>query len=149
MKLTGTETLEETPQAIWDALHDPEVLKACIPGCEEVQGSPRDGSVDIVVAQKVGPIKARFRGVITVEVVTELEEITLTGSGKGGAAGFVKGLANVRLKEAESGTVLDYDAEIKIGGKIAQIGSRLVGGFARKFTNQCFSNLRTHMQADE
>ncbi len=149
MKIDGTETLSASRQSVWDALYDPEILKACIPGCEEVAGLPKDGSVDIMVSQKVGPVKVRFRGTITLDVIEEYEEIVLNGAGKGGAAGFVRGFAKVHLGEADSGTVVTYDAEIRIGGKMAQIGSRLVGGFARKFTDQCFTNLRSHMHIDQ
>ncbi len=149
MKIQGTETLSADPQSVWDALYDPEVLQACIPGCEEVVGFPKDGSVDIVVLQKVGPIKARFRGTITLDDVEKHREITLNGVGKGGAAGFVRGVARVQLSESGSETELIYDAELRVGGKIAQIGSRLVGGFARKFTDQCFRNLRARMQIDQ
>ncbi|MDE0209000.1 MAG: carbon monoxide dehydrogenase subunit G [Boseongicola sp.] len=149
MKIEGTETLSASPQSVWDALYDPEVLQSCIPGCEEIVGFPKDGSVDIVVLQKVGPVKARFRGTITLDDVEKYKEITLNGVGKGGAAGFVRGTARVQLGESDSGTELIYDAELRVGGKIAQIGSRLIGGFARRFTNQCFKNLRTHMQIDQ
>ena len=122
------------------ALLSPEVLKECVPGAQEVTGTPEDG-FEATVVQKVGPVKATFKGMVKVSNIVELESLTLTGEGKGGAAGYAKGGANVRLEDSETGTRLSYDVEASVGGKLAQLGSRLVDGFAKKMADQFFARL--------
>ncbi|MDE2790790.1 MAG: carbon monoxide dehydrogenase subunit G [Paracoccaceae bacterium] len=148
MNISGQQSLSASPGEVWNSLFDPEVLKACIPGCEEITGSPKDGSVDAVVVAKVGPVKARIRGTIVLSDANEPESLTLSAAGKGGAAGFAKGSARIRLASTDSGTELSYDAEFHVGGKLAQIGSRLVGGYARKFTAECFSRLQAQFDSN-
>ncbi|MFX0546191.1 CoxG family protein [Roseovarius sp. S1116L3] len=140
MQMSDTRTIEADKATVWAALLSPEVLKECVPGATEVTGSPEEG-FEAVVTQKVGPVKATFRGHVTVSNLVEHESLTLTGEGKGGAAGFAKGSADVRLDEADGVTTLSYDVEAKVGGKLAQLGSRIVDGFAKKMADQFFSRL--------
>jgi len=125
---------------VWAALMRPEVLQECVPGAQEVTGNPEDG-YEAVVTQKVGPVKATFRGRVTFSEMVEPEKITLTGEGKGGAAGFAKGVAALTLTETPGGTRLAYEVEAKVGGKLAQLGSRVVNGFAKKMADQFFTRL--------
>ena len=96
--------------------------------------------------QKVGPVKATFKGAVTVSNMVQGESLTLTGEGKGGAAGFAKGGADVRLEDSETGTRLIYDVEANVGGKLAQLGSRIVDGFAKKMADQFFSRLESVLE---
>jgi len=146
MEMHATRTIAASRQAVWDALNDAEVLKACIPGCEELTGTPEDG-FDAVVKQKVGPVKATFKGGVSFEDVVPGESFTMSGEGKGGVAGFAKGSAQVRLSDADGGgTDLHYDVEAKVGGKLAQLGSRLVDSFASKMADQFFERFQTHLE---
>ena len=131
--------------AVWRALNDPEVLKACIPGCSELSGSPQQG-FEATVTQKVGPVKATFKGSIELSEIVEPESYTISGQGKGGAAGFAKGSAKVRLAEVEGGTELGYEVEARVGGKLAQIGSRIISGVARKLTNEFFERFQAQVE---
>ena len=141
MQLTDSREISADRATVYAALLSPEVLKACVPGCEELTGSPEDG-FEAKVVQKVGPVKATFKGAVTVSNLNEPESLTLSGEGKGGAAGFAKGGANVRLEEIEGGTRLHYEVEAKVGGKLAQLGSRIIDGFAKKMADQFFSNFQ-------
>ena len=151
MQMSDARQIDAAPHEVWAALLDPEVLKASVPGCEELSGSAAEG-FEAVVAQKVGPVKARFTGVVTVSDVVEGESLTLSGEGKGGAAGFARGEARVRLEPAEGGTLLHYAVEAKVGGKLAQLGSRIIDGFARKMADDFFSRFQAAVEgpgADE
>ncbi|MEX0339171.1 MAG: CoxG family protein [Arenibacterium sp.] len=140
MKMSDTREINADPATVYAALLDADMLKACVPGAQEVTGSPADGYTATVV-QKVGPVKATFKGQVTMSDMVENEKLTITGEGKGGAAGFAKGGAEVTLSPSESGgTLLSYDVEAKVGGKLAQLGSRLIDGFAKKMADQFFSN---------
>lgn len=145
MELDGTRTLGAPRAVVWRALNDPKVLKACIPGCSELSGSPHEG-FEASVTQKVGPVKATFRGSIELSEVVEPESYTISGQGKGGAAGFAKGSAKVRLVEVEDGTELVYEVEARVGGKLAQIGSRIISGVARKLTNEFFERFQAQVE---
>jgi carbon monoxide dehydrogenase subunit G len=125
---------------VWAALMRPEVLKECVSGAQEVTGSPEDG-FEATVTQKVGPVKATFKGTVTFSDMQEPEKLTLSGEGKGGAAGFAKGSADVTLTETENGTRVSYDVDAKVGGKLAQLGSRVVDGFAKKMADRFFIRL--------
>ncbi|WP_306112982.1 MULTISPECIES: CoxG family protein [unclassified Roseovarius] len=138
MKMTGERDIKADRSTVWAALLSPEMLKECVPGAQEVTGTPEDG-FEAVVVQKVGPVKATFKGMVTLSDMVEGESLTLTGEGKGGAAGFAKGGADVRLEDSEDGTRLIYDVEAKVGGKLAQLGSRIVDGFAKKMADQFFA----------
>ena len=141
MKMSAEREIQAPPQEVWAALMDPEVLKACVPGCQEMSGSPEEG-FEATVVQKVGPVKATFKGGVTLTDMVVPEHVTITGEGKGGAAGFAKGGADVRLAPSETGTLLSYDVEAKVGGKLAQLGSRIIDGFAKKMADQFFERFQ-------
>ncbi len=140
MQMSDTREIAADKATVWAALLSPEVLKECVPGATEVTGNAEDG-FEAVVTQKVGPVKATFRGAVVISNVVEQTSLTLTGEGKGGAAGFAKGAADVHLDEADGVTTLSYDVEAKVGGKLAQLGSRIVDGFAKKMADQFFTRL--------
>ena len=131
-------------KTVWAALNDPEVLQACIPGCSEFSRTG-DGGFEGTVTQKVGPVKATFRGSVELSDVVELESYTISGEGKGGAAGFAKGTAKVSLADADGGTELAYKVNARVGGKLAQIGSRLVSGAAKKAADQFFNRFENRL----
>ena len=141
MKLNGRQVIMADIDTVWTALLDPDVLKASVPGCTEISGSAEDG-YEATVVQKVGPVKATFKGSVVLSDMIKLKSLTLTGEGKGGAAGFAKGSADVRLELVDETTVLHYDVEAKVGGKLAQLGSRIIDGFAKKMADQFFETFR-------
>ncbi len=141
MQLTDSRTIAAPRETVWAALLSAELLKECVPGCKEMSGSAEDG-FDAVVVQKVGPVKATFKGAVTLSDMVPGESLTLSGEGKGGAAGFAKGGADVRLSETPEGTLLSYDVEAKVGGKLAQLGSRIIDGFAKKMADQFFERFQ-------
>ncbi|MGB0497791.1 MAG: CoxG family protein [Rubricella sp.] len=145
MELTGTRTIAADRETVWAALNDAEVLKACIPGTQELTGSPEEG-FEATVVQKVGPVKATFKGSVTLENVVPGQSYTITGEGKGGAAGFAKGAADVALTDVEGGTELSYTVDAKVGGKLAQLGSRIIDGFAKKMADQFFENFQNAVE---
>lgn len=145
MQMSDTRQIAASPAEVYAALLNPEVLKACVPGATEVTGSPEDG-FEASVTQKVGPVKATFKGQVTLSEMVENESLTITGEGKGGAAGFAKGGAEVRMEAVDGGTALSYDVEAKVGGKLAQLGSRIIDGFAKKMADQFFSNLQEALE---
>lgn len=130
---------------VWAALTSAETLQACVPGAKEVTGNPEDG-FEATVVQKVGPVKATFKGNVVLSNMVEGESLTLSGEGKGGAAGFAKGGADVTLAATEGGTLLSYEVDAKVGGKLAQLGSRLIDGFAKKMADQFFTNLQETLE---
>ena len=139
MNLSDTKTIDADRATVYAALLNAEVLQACVPGCQEMTGSPENG-FEAVVVQKVGPVKATFKGAVQLSEMVEPESLTITGEGKGGAAGFAKGGAKVRLEADGDQTILHYDVEAKVGGKLAQLGSRIIDGFAKKMADQFFEN---------
>ncbi len=144
MKMAGEQTLNAPREAVWDALNDAEVLKMCIPGCQELTKTS-DTSFAAVAQAKVGPVKAKFKGNVTLSDIDAPNGYTISGEGSGGAAGFAKGAAKVSLADGEPGqTVLTYDVDANVGGKLAQIGSRLVDGAAKKMADEFFSNFSAH-----
>lgn len=148
MELQGSRVIAADRATVWSALNDPEVLKACIPGCETLTGSAETG-FEATVTQRVGPVKATFKGAVTLADVVPGESYTLSGEGKGGAAGFAKGSAKVRLSEVEGGTELAYEVEAKIGGKLAQLGSRIVDGFAKNMADKFFETFQKVVEGPE
>ena len=140
MQMTGERMILAARSTVWTALLSPEVLKECVHGTQELSGNVEDG-FDAIVVQKVGPVKATFRGTVTISDIVEHESLTLTGEGKGGAAGHAKGAAKVHLADTEEGTRLTYEVEAKVGGKLAQLGSRIVDGFAKKMADRFFTHL--------
>lgn len=144
MQMNDQKEIAAPPAEVYAALLTPEVLKACVPGATEVTGSAEEG-FEATVTQKVGPVKATFKGQVTLSDLVPGEQLTIAGEGKGGAAGFAKGGAVVRLSPSEGGTLLSYEVEAKVGGKLAQLGSRIIDGFAKKMADQFFVNLQTHL----
>lgn len=138
MQMTGQYRIEAPREAVWEALNDVEVLRACIPGVEEIEKTS-DTSFTAKVKAKVGPVSARFAGAVTLSDLDPPRGYTISGEGKGGAAGFAKGGAKVSLDEDGNGTLLNYDVDAQVGGKLAQIGSRLINGTAKKMADDFFA----------
>jgi carbon monoxide dehydrogenase subunit G len=138
MDLSDEIRIQAPRDVVYRALNDPEILRDCIPGCEElIQHSPENLEAKVVL--KIGPVKARFAGEVTLDTSNAPSGFTLTGEGKGGAAGFAKGGAEVTLTEDGDETILAYTATVEIGGKIAQLGSRLIAGTAKKLSGKFFT----------
>lgn len=138
MDLSDEIRISAPRDVVYRALNDPEILRECIPGCEElIQHSPEQLEAKVVL--KIGPVKARFAGEVTLDTSNAPGGFTLTGEGKGGAAGFAKGGADVTLTEDGDDTILAYTATVDIGGKIAQLGSRLIAGTAKKLSGKFFT----------
>jgi len=134
-------------ERVYAALLDPAVLKASIPGCEAIEHTS-DTTLDATVVLRIGPVKARFRGTVTLDPEGAPARFGLTGEGSGGVAGFARGGAEVTLAEEEGGTRLAYRASADVGGKLAQLGNRLVGGTARKLSAQFFENFAAAVTAE-
>ncbi len=145
MELTGSRLIAAPRDVVWTALNDPEVLRTAIPGCQSMSGSPEEG-FEATVKQKVGPVSATFTGAVQLTNVVPGASYTISGEGKGGAAGFAKGGADVKLEDADGGTLLTYDVKASVGGKLAQLGSRLIDGFAKKMADQFFENFQTAVE---
>lgn len=138
MDMSGEYRIPAPRESVWAALNDPEVLKACIPGCETLEmTSPTE--MQAAVTSKIGPVKAKFKGAVTLENMNPPESYTIAGEGKGGVAGFAKGSADVHLAEDGDGTILTYTAKAQVGGKLAQLGSRLIDSTAKKMADEFFS----------
>jgi uncharacterized protein len=127
------------PRARSCGRNDPEVLKACIPCCEELEKTDEQ-NFRAVAKMKVGPVSARFRGKVTLSDLDPPNGYKISGEGEGGIAGFAKGGATVGLAEKNGGTLLSYNVEAQIGGKLAQLGQRLISGAAKKLADEFFSN---------
>ena len=138
MEMTGEQVIPLSQQATWDALNDPAVLKDCIPGCESME-LVGENLYEVVLVAKVGPVSAKFKGKMTVTESDPPRAYTLVFEGQGGAAGFAKGQATVALTPQDGGTLLAYTAKATIGGKLAQVGSRLVDGVAKKLAGEYFA----------
>ena len=139
MEMQGSVVIPAPRQAVWDALNDPEVLRRSIPGCQSInQISPTE--IDAAVKAKVGPVSATFQGKVTLSDLDPPNGYTISGEGKGGAAGFAKGGAKVRLSDETDGTRLTYDVTATVGGKLAQIGSRLIDSTSKKLADEFFAN---------
>ncbi|MCP4616749.1 MAG: carbon monoxide dehydrogenase subunit G [Bradyrhizobium sp.] len=139
MTMTGEIQLAAPKEEVWKKLNDPEVLKTCIPGCEELEKTDDQG-FRAVAKMKVGPVSARFRGKVTLSDLDPPNGYRISGEGEGGVAGFAKGGARVDLAEREGGTLLSYHVEAQIGGKLAQLGQRLINGTAKKLADEFFEN---------
>lgn len=146
MEMQDKRVIAAAQDTVWSALLDAEVLKECIPGCEDLTGSPDEG-FEATVVQKVGPVKARFKGAVSLTDMTAPESLRISGEGKGGAAGFAKGGAVVSLSTVEGGTEVAYEVDAKVGGKLAQLGSRIIDSFARKLADQFFTNLQNKLES--
>jgi carbon monoxide dehydrogenase subunit G len=145
MEMNGEERIAAPRQVVWEALNDPDVLRECIPGCESLEKSS-DTEMSAAVKIKIGPVSARFTGDVTLENINAPESYTISGEGKGGIAGFAKGGADVKLVEDGAETVLTYDVKAQVGGKLAQLGSRLIDSTSKKLAGQ-FSRSSTRWSA--
>jgi carbon monoxide dehydrogenase subunit G len=148
MKMSDERVIAAEPSVVWAAILDPEVLKACVPGCQDMTGSPEDG-FEATVVQKVGPVKATFKGAVTLSDMDAPNALTLTGEGKGGAAGFAKGKSHVTLSPDGDGTRIAYEVEANVGGKLAQLGSRLIDSFAKKMADQFFQRFQSVVEGTD
>jgi hypothetical protein len=137
MEIKGSYKIAAPRERVWSALNDPAVLKKCLPGCEKLE-KESDTAFSATIKAKIGPVSAKFAGAVTLEDLDPPNGYRIVGEGKGGVAGFAKGGAKVMLAADGDATVLTYDAEARVGGKIAQIGSRLVAGAARKIADDFF-----------
>ena len=140
MDMSGSYEIEAPNTTVWQALNDVNMLKLCIPGCEEIKKNS-ETELEAIVTAKVGPVKAKFKGIVTLSDIKPSESYTISGEGKGGAAGFAKGEARVELKPISKGTILKYTVSANVGGKLAQIGGRLIDSTAKKLADQFFSEL--------
>lgn len=139
MELQGTFTVARPRSEVWAALNDPEVLRDSIPGCETLVANGT--GYEAIVALKIGPVKARFAGRVTIEASVPEDRLVLSGEGNGGVAGFAKGSATVTLADMEMGTEVRYLSTVAVGGKFAQLGSRLIASTSRKLAEQFFDRL--------
>lgn len=149
MEITGTQTIPASRDVVWAALNNPEVLKKCLPGCESVEATTPE-EFKVVVVTAIGPLRARFNGVLRMSEINAPESCVMVFEGQGGAVGFAKGSATVNLKTVAEGTELNYAAKAQIGGKLAQVGSRLIDSVAKKMSDDFFKAFRKQLApADE
>ena len=139
MDMTGEYRVPAPRETVWRALNDVDVLRQSIPGCDEIEKTS-DTSFTAKVTAKVGPVKAKFSGAVTLSDIDPPNGYTISGEGTGGAAGFAKGGAHVTLEEDGDGTLLKYTVNATVGGKLAQIGSRLIDSTSKKMANEFFGN---------
>lgn len=144
LNMEGEERISASVETVWAALNDVETLKACIPGCQELT-KDSDTELNAIVSLKIGPVKAKFKGAVTLENLNPPHSYSIIGEGQGGIAGFAKGGADVQLTEEGEETILRYQAKADVGGKIAQLGSRLIDSTSKKLAAQFFSNLNAHI----
>jgi uncharacterized protein len=142
MTMTGEYQLPVPRETVWAKLNDPETLKACIPGCESLEKTS-DTAFQAVATIKIGPVKAKFTGNVTLSDLDPPNGYKISGQGEGGVAGFAKGGATVTLAPKDGGTLLSYSVEAQVGGKIAQIGQRLINGAAKKMADDFFQKFAT------
>jgi carbon monoxide dehydrogenase subunit G len=138
MEMTGEQLIPLPQQRVWEALNDPGILKACIPGCEGIE-KVSDTEYKVVMTVAIGPVKAKFNGKLLLADLNPPHSYSIAFEGTGGAAGFGKGAAQVSLLPEGSGTRLTYKATASVGGKLAQIGSRLIDGVAKKMSDDFFA----------
>jgi len=144
MEMNGTHIIPASREKVWAALNDADVLRACIPGCKELE-KKSDTELTATVVAKVGPVKATFKGEVKLKDLNPPQSYKIVGEGKGGIAGFAKGGADVTLTDAEGGTQLDYNVDAKVGGKLAALGSRLIDSTAKKLAGEFFTNFSEHV----
>ena len=144
MNLTGKKNIPASKDIVWAKLQDADVLKASISGCEELKWESSD-SLSAIVKAKIGPINARFKGRIKLSNIKAPDSYTISGEGQGGVSGFAKGLADVKLNDTPGGCELIYTAKATVGGKIAQLGARLLDNVAKKMADDFFENFVTHV----
>ena len=139
MEMKGEVVLPADRQTVWAKLNDPEVLKACIPGVQALDKTS-DTTFTAAAKMKIGPVSATFKGRVELSNIDPPNGYRISGEGEGGIAGFAKGGADVALSEVPDGTKLSYDVQANVGGKIAQMGARLIDGVAKKTADQFFAN---------
>jgi carbon monoxide dehydrogenase subunit G len=144
MDMTGERRIPAPRERVWDALNDPDVLKSCIPGCETLEKTS-DKDMKATAAVKIGPIAARFTGKVELSDLDPPNGYKISGEGQGGVAGFAKGGAVVRLADDEGATRLSYDVRAQVGGKIAQLGARLIDATAKQMADQFFDRFTERM----
>lgn len=137
MKMTGEQKIAAPRQKVWEGLNDPAVLRQCIPGCQALE-KEADGRLTAVVAIKIGPIGARFSGAVTLSELDPPNGYTITGEGQGGTVGSAKGGAKVRLTETAGGTLLSYEVEAQVGGRLAQLGGPIIDATAKQLAGKFF-----------
>ncbi len=145
MEMQATRSLAVTQQQAWQALNDPEVLKLCIPGCDKVEATA-DNEFDIGMALRIGPVSARFKGHISLSDIVPPSSYRISFEGQGGPAGFGKGQAQVQLTPTAAGCELSYSVSASVGGKVAQLGQRLIDGAARSLAEDFFRRFDDEMQ---
>lgn len=146
MEMSGEFAIPAPIDRVWAALNDPEILRASVPGCQSITRLS-DTEMEGAVTASVGPVQATFKGSVTLSDINPPYSYTLTGQGKGGAAGFVKGVAKVSLSQSGGITLLRYAVEASVGGKLAQIGQRLIDGAAKKLSEEFFGNFSKFLGA--
>jgi carbon monoxide dehydrogenase subunit G len=139
MEMSGEQLIPAPQKAVWDALNDPEMLKACVPGCESIE-LLGENTYQVLMVVRVGPVSAKFKGKLTLSDIKPPDSYSIAFEGQGGPAGFAKGGAQVRLSPQDGKTKLAYDVKASVGGKLAQIGSRLVDAAAKKVADDFFRN---------
>ncbi|MEE9426520.1 MAG: carbon monoxide dehydrogenase subunit G [Paracoccaceae bacterium] len=147
MELKGSRTIAADRMAVWVALNEADVLRMSIPGCSELTGNAADG-FEAVVTQKIGPVKATFKGQVELSDIVEGVSYKISGQGKGGPAGYANGGAVVTLEDSDGGTRLSYDVSAKVGGKLASLGARLIDGVARRLADQFFENFQAAVEGE-
>jgi uncharacterized protein len=145
MTMTGEQQLAAPREKVWAALNDVAVLKACIPGCETLD-KISDTEFQAVATNKIGPVSARFKGKVRLTDLDPPNGYRISGEGDGGIAGFAKGGAMVKLTDKDGGTLLSYNVEAQIGGKLAQLGQRLINGVAKKLADDFFAKFAAAVQ---
>jgi uncharacterized protein len=138
LTMTGEVDLPAPRAVVWARLNDPEVLKACIPGCQSLE-RVGENELEAVAKVKIGPVSATFKGKVTLSDIDPPNGYTISGEGQGGIAGFAKGGAKVRLADNGTGTRMTYDVDAQVGGKIAQLGARLIDGVSKRLADQFFA----------
>ena len=144
MDMSGKRRIQATRQEVWDALNDPEALKASIPGCESME-RVGENELQATVAMKIGPISARFSGKVSMSEIDPLNSYVISGEGQGGVAGFAMGNARVRLSDENGGTLLTYAVRAQVGGKIAQLGARLIDASAKQMSEIFFDRFSARL----
>ena len=148
MEMTGEQLIPQSQDVTWKALNDTAVLKACIPGCESIDQTG-DNEYQLVMIAKVGPVSAKFKGKMTLSDIVAPQSYRLAFEGQGGVAGFAKGEASVHLSPQDGGTKLVYAANAMIGGKLAQVGSRLIDGVAKKIAGEFFTAFNAKVSGEK
>ena len=148
MTMSGEYQIAAPREVVWGKLNDPEVLKACIPGCESLDKTSDTEFVAVAVT-KIGPVKAKWKGKVNLTDLDPPNGYKIVGEGEGGVAGFAKGSADVRLSDKDGGTLLTYSVEAQIGGKLAQLGQRLINGAAKKMADEFFQKFAAAVAAGQ